>query len=129
MELARIQWECPMLQIKDLRVGQWKEPCIGLTQENLIENSVQNCLLYIQISNGLCELFLAYPKWPCVFTCCIISSFQNLLYSFMCYVTVTVSSDVICYVIAWSCHSNPNPSSKNRIKKINQKENKNEREE
>ena len=24
---------------------------------------------------------------------------------------------------AWSCHSNPNPSSKNRIKKINQKEN------
>ena len=27
-------------QIKDLIVGQWKEPCIGLTQENLIENSV-----------------------------------------------------------------------------------------
>ena len=36
-----------MLQIKDLRVGQWKEPCIEFTQENLIENSVQDCLPYI----------------------------------------------------------------------------------
>jgi len=27
----------------------------------------------------------------------------------------------------WSCHSNPNPSSKNRIKKINWKENRNEK--
>jgi len=33
-----------------------------------------------------------------------------------------MSSDVTCYVTAWSCHSNPNPNSKNRIK-----ENKNER--
>ena len=39
-----------------------------------------------------------------------------------------VSSDVTCYVTVWSCHSNPNPSSKNRIKKINQKENKREKE-
>jgi len=56
----------PMLQIKDLRVGQWKESYIVLTQENSIENSVQDCLLYILIPNGLCELFLAYPKWLCV---------------------------------------------------------------
>ena len=28
-----------MLQLKDLRVGQWEEPCIGLTQENSIESS------------------------------------------------------------------------------------------
>ena len=28
----------------------------------------------------------------------------------------SVSSDVICCVTAWYCHSNPNPSSKNRIK-------------
>jgi len=55
-----------VLQIKDLRVGQWKESCIRLTQENLIENSIQDCLPYILVSNGLCELFLAYPKWPCV---------------------------------------------------------------
>jgi len=51
-----------LLQSQDLRVGQVKEPYIGLTQENSIENSVQNCLPYIQILNGLCELFLAYPK-------------------------------------------------------------------
>jgi len=112
-----------MLQIKDLRVGQWKEPCIRLTQENSIENSVQDCLPYILIPNGPCKLFIAYPKWPCVclkvnmwFTHYIMSSFQNLLYPSMCYVTVTMSSDVTCCVTVWSRHSNPNPSSKNRIK-------------
>jgi len=31
-----------MLQSQDLRVSQVKESCIGLTQENSIENSVQN---------------------------------------------------------------------------------------
>ena len=51
-----------LLQTQALKVGQVNEPCIGLTQENSIENSVQDCLLYILISNGLCELFLAYPK-------------------------------------------------------------------
>ena len=51
-----------MLQLKDLRVGQWKEPCIGLTQENLIESSVQDGLPYIPLPNGLCKLFLTYPK-------------------------------------------------------------------
>ena len=28
-----------------MTVGQEKEPCIGFTQENLIESSVQDCLL------------------------------------------------------------------------------------
>ena len=75
-----------VLQPRDLRVGQQKESCIGLTQENSIENSVQDCPPYIQIPNGLCELFLAYPKQQCVclkvnmcFTCCMTSSVQNLL--------------------------------------------------
>ena len=39
---------------------------MGITQENSIENSVQDCLPYIQIPNGPCELFLAYPKQPYV---------------------------------------------------------------
>ena len=52
-----------MLQLQDFRVGQVKKPYIELTQENLIENSIQDCLPYIQISNGLCKLFLAYSKW------------------------------------------------------------------
>ena len=43
-----------MLQIKDLRVGQVKEPCIRLTQDNLIENSVQDCLPYIPKLHGPC---------------------------------------------------------------------------
>ena len=39
-----------MLQTQELSVVQEKEPYIGLTQENLIENSVQDCLPYILIS-------------------------------------------------------------------------------
>ena len=114
-----------LLQIKYLRVGQWKESCIGLTQENSIENSVQDYLSYILIPNGLCKLLLAYPKWPCVhlkvnmcFTRCMISSFQNLLPPSMCHVTVTVWSNVTCCVTVWSYYSNSNsnPSSKNRLK-------------
>ena len=64
-----------------LRVGD-KNPCIRVTQENSIENSVQDSLPYIWIPNGLCELNLAYPKWPCVhlkvdicITHCLMSSF------------------------------------------------------
>ena len=45
-----------------LRVGDKNNPCIRVTQENLIENSVQDSLSYIQIPNGLCELNLVYPK-------------------------------------------------------------------
>ena len=51
-----------ILQLKDTRVGQWEEPYIRLTQENSIESSVQVSLPYIQIPNGLCKLFLTYPK-------------------------------------------------------------------
>jgi len=43
-----------MLRLKDLRVGQWIEPYIGLTQENSIENSVQDCLPYILKPHGPC---------------------------------------------------------------------------
>ena len=43
-----------LLQLKNLRVGQWEEPCIGFTQENSIENSVQDSLPYIPWTHGLC---------------------------------------------------------------------------
>ena len=43
-----------MLQTQDLRVNQEKEPCIGFTQENSIENSVQDCLPYILKLYGPC---------------------------------------------------------------------------
>ena len=43
-----------MLQTQDLRVNQEKEPCIGFTQENSIENSVQDCLSYILKLYGPC---------------------------------------------------------------------------
>jgi len=42
-----------LLQTQVFRVGQVNEPCIGLTQENLIENSVQDCLPYILKPYGL----------------------------------------------------------------------------
>jgi len=43
-----------VLQSQDLRVGQKKKPYIGFTQENLIENSVQDCLSYILKLHGPC---------------------------------------------------------------------------
>jgi len=105
----------------------------GFTQENSIKNSVQDCLPYIQIPNGPCELFLAYPKWLCVrlginmcFPCCMTSSFQNLLHPSMCHVTL------------WPCHLmwpamwqhdlvtlTLTPVLKIEYRKINWKENKN----
>ena len=56
-----------VLQIQDLRANQEKESCIGLTQENSIESSIQDCLPYIQIPNSSCELSLAYPKQPYIY--------------------------------------------------------------
>ena len=41
-----------VLRSQDLRVGQEKESYIGFTQENSIENSVQDCLLYILKPHG-----------------------------------------------------------------------------
>ena len=51
-----------LLQSQELRVVQVKKPCIEFTQENLIENFVQDGLPYILIPNGLCKLLLAYSK-------------------------------------------------------------------
>ena len=39
-----------------------KRTLYWIKQKNSIENSVQDCLSYILIPNGPCELFLAYPK-------------------------------------------------------------------
>ena len=94
-----------MLQTQALSVGQVKEPCIGSAQENSIEDSVQESLPYIQMPNGLCELFLTYPKQPYIylkvhmwFTCCMTSSFQNLLHPSMCHVTCdcVIWCDLLC---------------------------------
>jgi len=43
-----------LLQTQVLRVRQVNEPCIGLTQENSIENSVQDGLPYILKPYSLC---------------------------------------------------------------------------
>jgi len=55
-----------LLQAQALRVGQEKEPCIGLTQENLIESSLQNSLSYIPIHMVCTSYCVYYPKVPCV---------------------------------------------------------------
>ena len=69
-------------KLKTLELVKRMNLVLGLTQENSIENSIQNCLPYIQIPNGLYKLFLAYPKWPCIcfkvnicITHCMTSSF------------------------------------------------------
>ena len=48
-----------------LKILEWvknKNLVSGLTQENLIENSVQDCLPYILKPNSLCSTTLAYSK-------------------------------------------------------------------
>ena len=75
-----------MLQLQDLRVGQVKEPCIGFTQENSIESSLQSHLPYISILMVYAHYCAAYPKQPYVrneiniyCTYYIILLLQNLL--------------------------------------------------
>ena len=69
-----------------------------VTQENLIENSVQGSLPYTSRTYGPCELFLTYSKQPCVIlkaniyvTYGITLFFQNLLYLSMHYMTMMSS--------------------------------------
>ena len=47
-------------------VNDLDKPCIEFIQENSIENFVQDCLSYILLLDGPCELFIAYSKQPCV---------------------------------------------------------------
>jgi len=52
-----------MLQSQDFRVGQGKETCIGLTQENSIENSCTGLsILYTKTPMVYTTTTLAYPK-------------------------------------------------------------------
>ena len=58
--IFRLIYKC--YKLKPLELDQRKNLVLGLIQENLIENSVQDCLPYILIPNGPCKPFLAYPK-------------------------------------------------------------------
>ena len=58
---TKITTNCTVLQTQDLRVDQMNKPCIGLTQENLIENSVQYCLPYIVKPHGPCDYYFSLP--------------------------------------------------------------------
>ena len=50
-----------MLQTQVLKVGQVNESCIRLTQENSIENFVQDCLPYILQPHGPCYSTFSLP--------------------------------------------------------------------
>jgi len=92
-----------VLQLKDLRVGQWDKSCIGLTQENSIENSVQDCLPYISKTNGSCFTTLAHSKWPFV---CLKVNIYNTLYDIIPF--RIFYHLLLWYVIMWH-YTNPNP--------------------
>ena len=52
-----------MLQLRNLSVGLGEEPCIGFTQENLMENSLQDLSLLIYFSPwSVLRLRYSYPK-------------------------------------------------------------------
>ena len=91
-----------ILQLQELRVVQVKEPCIEFTQENSIENSVQDSLPYISFYMDHASYCVPYPKLPYVSlkvnihcACYITSSFQNVLHPSICLMpslTLTLSS-------------------------------------
>ena len=54
-----------LIQCHDLKILELvnkKNLVLELIQENLIENSIQDCLPYILNTNGLCSTTLAYSK-------------------------------------------------------------------
>ena len=82
-----------LLRLRPLELDE-RGTLYRVTQENSIESSAQNSLPYIPRTHGPCWLFLTYPKQPCVYpkvnmcsTCCMTSSFQNLLHSSVHHVT------------------------------------------
>ena len=105
-------------ELKSLELNKRTNSCIRVTQENSIENSIQDYLSYIQIPNSLCKLFLAYPKWPCIHH--MFHMWYNIIFpecsiSFCCIswlvtITVTKPSGVtgVCDSIT-DYHSNSNP--------------------
>ena len=84
-----------MLQTQDLRVDQEKEPCIGFTQENSIESSIQECLSFILKAHGLHYVLLAYSKQSYIHLkvnicciCCMTLYLSRTFYPlFLCYMT------------------------------------------
>ena len=112
----------------DSKTLEWvnkKNLILGLTQENSIESSLQSSLPYIPIYMVYASYWVPYPKVPCVrhevniwYTCCMMSLLLEPSISFYVFydLSLSLSPDVTCFVTVWSCHSNPNPSSKNRIK-------------
>ena len=59
--LSGTQWR--VLQLRNLSVGLGEELCIGFTQENSIENSLQNLSLLIYFSPwSMLQLRYSYPK-------------------------------------------------------------------
>ena len=97
-----------MLQTQDLRTGQVNEPCIGLTQENSIKNSVQDCLSYILNINGSYFTTLAYSKQ--LYIC-----FKANIYSIYYNNIILLESSTIFYYNIWLCNCDvtlkPNPKS------------------
>ena len=91
-----------------------------------MKNSVQDCLPYILIPNGPCELFIAYPKWLCVclkinmcLICYMMSSLleSSSFFHMSCDLWLSLSP---CYLMWLMCDQvmlSLNSSSKNRIKK------------
>jgi len=79
-----------LLWLQNLKVNQVK------TQENLIENFVQDSLSYILITHGLYSTTLAYPKWLYV-------SLKTNIYYTHCYDIIILEPSIFFYYIMWVC--------------------------
>jgi len=105
-------------ELKFFELDKSTNSCIRVTQENSIESSLQNNLLYILLQMVYARYCTSYPKWPCVkheanmqCPCCMTSFCFRTFYFFLSSPminTVTTPSDVTD-VTLWQITSNPNP--------------------
>ena len=118
-----------MLKSQNLKVSQVKEPCIALIQENLIENSVQDCLPYILLTDGPCSTTLAYPKWLYVCLKAIMYIIHNLMLFLLEPSTIFHHGIWPCNSVTMTCDIPliPKSSPKNRIDWEEQKKEKKNR--
>ena len=92
VQLIMLSYPQPNSMLYPQGIDHNKNIILELTQKNSIENFIQNCLPCLSYILKLMihtTLLLAYSKQPCVclkvnicLTCCMTSSFQNLLHSY-----------------------------------------------
>jgi len=106
--LSKVVTTWQYYKLKNLELFKRKNLILGLIQENLIENSIQDHLPYIPKTNGPCSTTLAYPKWLCVYLkvnmCYIYYMILFFLESFTAFHCIMWSCNIVTVTNLWLWH-------------------------